>query len=71
MGISAVVLAIVAMNDNQVERIMYTVQSDGHFVKHFVSDIFTTIAVGWMVVHGAYLANLIQRQVLEQKRFDR
>tara|TARA_R110002153_G_scaffold41947_2_gene119482 strand:+ start:223 stop:666 length:444 start_codon:yes stop_codon:yes gene_type:complete len=69
MVISAVVLAIIITHDNEIQRIMYTVKADGHFIKHYVSDIFTIIAVGWMVVHGAYLANLTQRQVLEHKRF--
>lgn len=70
MFISAVVLSIVCHHDPEVMRIMYTVQSDGHFIKSYVSDYFTITALAWMVIHGAYLANLTQRQMLEQRRFN-
>ena len=71
MVISAVVLAIVVMHDTEVERVMYTYSSDGHFVKTMLSDWFTMAGLGWMVIHGVYLANLMQRQQLEMKRFNK
>lgn len=70
MVVSAVVLAIVAMHHDDMMRVMYTVQSDGHFVKSYVSHWFTVAGLCWMTVHGAYLANLLQRQRLESKRFN-
>lgn len=70
MVISATVLAIVAMHDEQVMRVMYTVQSDGHFVKSYVSQYFTVAGLIWMTLHGAYLANLIQRQCMELQRWN-
>ena len=69
MVVSAIVLAIVAMHDEEVMRIMYTVQSDGHFIKSYVSQWFTVAGLAWMSVHGAYLANLLQRQRMEMERF--
>ena len=68
MVISAVVLSIIAMHDPHVTKVMYAVTDSGEFVKHEVSDAFTVIAVAWMTLHGAYLANLLQRQELEFKR---
>jgi len=70
MVISAIILSIVAMHDPDIERVMYTYGNDGHFVKTMVSDWFTMAGLGWMVIHGAYLANLLQRQRMECQRFN-
>ena len=70
MVISAVVLAIVVLHDPDIERVMYTYGNDGHFVKSMVSDWFTMAGLGWMVIHGAYLANLLQRQQMEIERLE-
>lgn len=70
MVVSAIILSIVAMHDPEVERALYTYGSDGHFVKTMVSDWFTIAGLGWMVIHGAYLANLLQRQRMECQRFN-
>lgn len=70
MVISAIVLSIVSLHDPEVMRVMYTVQSDGHFIKNYVSDYFTIAGLAWMTIHGAYLADLISRQELESKRLN-
>lgn len=68
MALTAVVFAIVTTHDPHITKIMYTVQESGEFVKEYVSEIFTSTALGWMFLHSAYLANLIQRQLLERER---
>lgn len=73
MAISGVVLAVYGMHDpHYVAQMVYNVAADGSFIK-VEGDIehgFTLAALVWMLLHSAYLANLIQRQQLEQERFN-
>lgn len=70
MILSAVVLSIVAFHEPHITKIVYTVQDSGEFSKSHVSEVFTIIALVWTTLHGAYLANLLQRQILEAEMFN-
>lgn len=73
MALSAIVLAIYAMHEPHfVSTMVYNVKADGSYVKleHSVTEWFTMAMLVWMTMHSAYLANLIQRQLLEEKRFN-
>lgn len=73
MVISMIVLFMYGMHDpHYVSTMVYNVAQDGTFIK-IEGDIehgFTMAMLVWMVMHSAYLANLIQRQQLEQERFN-
>jgi hypothetical protein len=72
MLLSMVVLLMYSMYDPTfATQMVYRVDDKGNFWKaeQEVSCVFTNTALVWSVLHSAYLANLIQRQILEQERF--
>ena len=72
MVLSAIVLSIYALHEpHYVSTMVYNVKADGTFIKleHTVTEWFTAIMLVWMTAHSAYLANLLQRQELESRRF--
>lgn len=72
MVLSMCVLLMYSMYDPTfATQMVYRVDASGNFwkVEQDISCIFTQVALVWSVVHSAYLANLIQRQLLEQERF--
>lgn len=72
MLLSMLVLVYYFMYDPEfATQMIYRVDDQGNFwkVEKDVSCIFTQIALAWSVIHSAYLANLIQRQELESRRF--
>jgi hypothetical protein len=72
MLLSALVLSYYMMYAPEfATQMVYRVDDSGNFwkVEQDVSCIFTQIALAWSVIHSAYLANLIQRQDLESRRF--
>lgn len=74
MVLSMIVLALVLTCEPEyTTQIVYNVMDNGNFIKleGGVSQWFLDVALVWMVVHSAYLANLIHRQILEFKRFNK
>lgn len=72
MVLSMCVLLMYSMYDPTfATQMVYRVDDAGNFwkVQQDVSCIFTQAALVWSVLHSAYLANLTQRQILEQERF--
>lgn len=72
MLLSMLVLSYYFMYDPEfATQMIYRVDDSGNFwkVEKGVSCIFTQAALLWSVIHSAYLANLIQRQELESRRF--
>jgi uncharacterized membrane protein len=72
MMLSAIVLSYYMMYDPEyATQMIYRVDNSGNYwkVEQDISCIFTQIALLWSVIHSAYLANLIQRQSLESRRF--
>ena len=72
MLLSAVVLSYYMMYDPEyATQMIYRVDNAGNFwkVEQDISCLFTQIALAWSVLHSAYLANLVQRQNLEARRF--
>jgi hypothetical protein len=74
MVVSMVVLMMYVMHEPHMTSITYFVDDQGNFVRpkevmNMVSHHFHTVGIVWMVLHSAYLANLMHRQELEAKRF--
>lgn len=72
MLLSAIIATTYFMHDpHYVTTLVYNVDASGHFqkVESDISMWFTEAALLWMIIHSAYLANLIQRQELESERF--
>lgn len=72
MVLSAIVLSIYAMHEpHYVSQMVYNVAADGVFqkVELSITTYFTDAMLVWMTAHSAYLANLLQRQELESRRF--
>lgn len=72
MALSMVILSMYAFHDpHYVSTMVYNVANDGTFqkVENDIEHGFTVAMLVWMVIHSAYLANLIQRQELESRRF--
>jgi hypothetical protein len=79
MFVTAVVLAKFVMHEpHVVQQAVYHIQTAtgwssstrGHEMNtHSISQWFHGAALVWMSFHSLYLANLIQRQQLEKKRF--
>ena len=72
MLLSAVVLSYYMMYDPEyATQMIYRVDNAGNFwkVEQDISCLFTQIALAWSLLHSAYLANLVQRQNLEARRF--
>jgi hypothetical protein len=71
MVLSSVVLSIYVMHEpHYVSQMIYNVKASGEYVKieQTISDRFSELAIIWMMLHSAYLANLFQRQELELER---
>jgi hypothetical protein len=72
MVLSMVLLSMYAFHDpHYVSTMVYNVAQDGTFqkVEGDIEHWFTVAMLVWMVMHSAYLANLVQRQQLESRRF--
>jgi len=69
MVLTTVIAAMYFAHDPEATTLVYKVQESGEFVQSSVSMVFSEIALVWMIAHSLYLANLIQRQILEAKRF--
>lgn len=72
MVLSMCVFLMYAMYDpTYATQMVYRVDAAGNFwkVEQSISCVFTMAALVWSVLHSAYLANLTQRQILEQERF--
>lgn len=72
MAIGMVVLSIYALHEpHYVSTMVYNVKADGTFIKldHSITEWFTMVMLVWMAAHCAYLANLLHRQQLEERRF--
>lgn len=72
MVLSAIVLSIYVLHEpHYVAQMVYNVKADGAFdkVETTVTQYFTDAMLMWMTAHSAYLANLLQRQELESRRF--
>ena len=74
--ISAYILAIFMMHEpHVVSPVYYSFDVAGNVTardtgqSHGVSDWFHASALIWMTAHALYLADLLNRQILEKKRF--
>ena len=72
MVLSMVILSMYIFHDpHYISTMVYNVAADGTFkkIEGDVEHWFTVAMLVWMTIHSAYLANLIQRQELESRRF--
>ena len=72
MVLSMVILSMYIFHDpHYISTMVYNVAADGTFkkIEGEVEHWFTVAMLVWMTIHSAYLANLIQRQELESRRF--
>ena len=72
---SAYIMALFVLHEpHAAEFIYYSFSMDGQTVLNTnshssLSEWFHFAALTWMTLHGIYLADLTNRQILEQKRF--
>lgn len=72
---SAYIMVLFVMHQpHTTEFVYYSFSMDGHTALNTdthssLSEWFHFTALTWMTLHGIYLADLTNRQILEQKRF--
>lgn len=72
--VSAYIMVVFLTHEpHAVQNVYHVMTIDGMSIRdasgHSMSDWFHASALIWMTLHATYLADLINRQILEKKRF--